>query len=480
MIRNYKKQIQNIQWLIYSKDELTELEKSSIQRVMDYIQSKVKLAYYENKYKSDVNYTKLLCLLDEKQQRIYTMHEMFENKKMNFNIEQILLADLASLKDMKYTLRYLLFGNLCSELKGKCNIDDLITSCKGVLGNNYTGIDFLYKIVNNSELFNSLQAYGQNDKTYRQLIDHITLTQDTIASLKVKIDYYDYLVDLQKELDNLSQMQLSFYLSQANDLSEKISIIEKDIERLSSNNELYLNSPFISRLLDYKKYRSNKRELQKSLTLLEKYKSQHNINQESMARCVECLRYELIHKINDILPEVHFPKDHYVKIIFDCTCKDKIVDNNELFMTNGFDLDSLVREYGFQNRYLQDLQSQMCKVKAEQKELSQLFDDQIDDETLIRYYDILFANSKEPSESGIRPYIAFLILSLIQETDKISKDMLVELLDIEDIEYLNQTYKTEIAYYLQNEINNMYELSLDTLMDKHNESNKLNIVKLKI
>lgn len=233
------------------------------------------------------------------------------------------------------------------------------------------------------------------------------------------------------------------------------------------------------RLLDYKEYRNNKRKLQKSLTLLEQYKSQYDINQESMTRCVECLRYELIHKINAIPSEVRFPY-HYIKIIFDCPCRDKIVGNSELFMHRGLDLDTLTKEYNFQTTYLQDLQSQMCKVKAEQKELSQLFDDQIDDETLIRYYDILFANSKEPSESGIRPYIAFLILSLIQETDKISKDTLVELLDSEDIEYLNQTYEIEIAYYLQNEIDNMYELSLDTLMDKHNESNKLNIVKLNI
>lgn len=213
MIRNYKKQIQNIQWLIYSKDELTELEKSSIQRVMDYIQSKVKLAYYENKYKDDANYLKLQSLLDEKQQRIDTMHELLENKKMNFNIEQDLLADLASLKDMKFTLRYLLFGNLCSELKGKCNIDDLITSCKGALGNQDVDIDCLYKIINNSELFNGLQTYGKKDKTYSQLNDLIILAQENVASLKVKIDYYDYLVDLQKELDNLSQTQLSFYLS---------------------------------------------------------------------------------------------------------------------------------------------------------------------------------------------------------------------------------------------------------------------------
>lgn len=480
MIRNYKKQIQKIQWLIIASDELTALEKRSIQRVIDYIQAKLKLYYYEKTYKKDADYKKLQCLLDEKEQRLYTIHEMLQHKKMNQNIETDLLTDLACIKDMKYTLRYLLFGNLCSELKGKCDIDDLIISCKNALGKDYSYIEFLYKIINNSELFDSLQTYGINKKKYSKLHDNIMLTQDDIASLKVKIDYYDYLVDLQKELDKLCQMQLSFYLVLSNNLLEKISNIEQDIQRLSSDNELYLKGPLVSKILDYKKYNINKSKLQKSLEKLKDYKSQYDINQESMAKCVENLRYVLLDKIYDIPPEVHFPIAHYTKIISDCTCKDKIVGNSELFMTRDLDLDALVKEYGFKKTYLHDLQAQVNKLEEEQKEIFKLFDEQIDDELLTRFNNLFFTEANNSSENCIRPYIAILVLNLIQETDKLSKDTLVELLDSEDIKYLNQTYEIEIAYYLKNEINNMYELSLDALINKHNESNKLNLVKMKI
>ncbi len=299
------------------------------------------------------------------------------------------------------------------------------------------------------------------------------------------VDYYDYLVDLQKDLDQLSQKQIPFYIECANSLSEKISKTEKDIEiLLSTNNEKNLKSTLISRILNYKKLRSNEKRLHQSLIMNTEYKSQYEINKESMGRCVESLRWTLIDKINQIPSKVGFPREYYIGVISNCPCQDKVVANSELFMLKGYDYETLVKEYAFKNSELQELKLQRSKINEEQKNLFNLFDEQIQGDLL---YDLITKSSniaslakETQSEHGIRPYIAILILKLIQDTDKLSDDMLEELLNGEDIEYLQKTYETEVGYFLKNEINNMQDLNLDSLIDSHNESNTLSLIKMKI
>ncbi len=141
MIRNellkYQEQIQNIQWLIYTMPELNDLEQNSIKRLINYIQSKLKLYYYRKTYKNDANYKKLQGLLDQQQQEIEEMYECLKKKNISVTIEDKLLDNLTRLKDMKYTLKNLLFGNLNSELLSNCNIDDLLLLCQNILGSDY-------------------------------------------------------------------------------------------------------------------------------------------------------------------------------------------------------------------------------------------------------------------------------------------------------------------------------------------------------
>ncbi len=489
MIRNellkYQEQIQNIQWLIYTMSELNDLEQNSIKRLINYIQSKLKLYYYRKTYKNDANYKKLQGLLDQQQQEIEEMYECLKKKNISVTIEDKLLDNLTRLKDMKYTLKNLLFGNLNSELLSNCNIDDLLLLCQNILGRDYGDIDLLYKVVTDKKLYDSLLNYFRNEQKLSELDDCIVVAQDKIASLKLMVDYYDYLVDLQKDLDQLSQKQIPFYIECANSLSEKISKTEKDIEiLLSTNNEKNLKSTLISRILNYKKLRSNEKRLHQSLIMNTEYKSQYEINKESMGRCVESLRWTLIDKINQIPSKVGFPREYYIGVISNCPCQDKVVANSELFMLKGYDYETLVKEYAFKNSELQELKLQRSKINEEQKNLFNLFDEQIQGDLL---YDLITKSSniaslakETQSEHGIRPYIAILILKLIQDTDKLSDDMLEELLNGEDIEYLQKTYETEVGYFLKNEINNMQDLNLDSLIDSHNESNTLSLIKMKI
>lgn len=484
-LEQYQDLIQQLQWLIYDATKLTEEESRNLKRGIQFVQAKIKLAYFRLLYQQSVNRKQLNYIIEQKKwnvDRILT--DKYCNKTTVSSYGSKNSVDLynsyyCDLKNYQLILTDGFLENLVPELIQNADITDLKLLCEEVLNDDILdNLDAVYKIINDSTLAQNVSVCVEKRKNISYLEYCIKLSEESISDLQFILDNYSQLSDFQKFLDSLYSEDMTTLKKRISELQLKKATVELDLTNLDKQKNEWSKSNILVKLLKYRKNQRNDIETNRLLVILSATKNDGARIQQSLEQLLKEARVKLIQYIESKDANLY---RHYIDKIKKCNSLTEIVYRSDFFIYDLYNYQQLAHEQSKKKENLNKLRQELAKSKMDYNESISIYKDIIGDniDLLNRIVEIQGRKGLD----GMRLILCIYLLKLINDTNKLSFEDMLSLLNEEDKVKLNDEYQKAIESYLELEKSHIEELYFNyqfPINTGYNDEEQLGFTKIKI
>ncbi len=484
-MEQYKKQVQQMQCLIYDSDRLTNEESNSLKRGIQYVQAKIKLTYFQHLYHNSKTREYLNSWLKTKQENVdRILTDAYCNKSVLSSFDSRSGLDLYNnyyrdLKSYQQILKQEFFDNLVSELIQEANVDDLKALCeKSLNADIVNNLDAVYKILNDRILGQNIPVCVEQQKNISYLGYCLRMSEDDINNLQFKLDNYSKLSDFQHYLENLYDQDIVCLGRRISELRFNKSFLGLELKELVQRRQKYANSNIFLKALKYREKTKEDNRIDQLVATILSVENEENSYREQLELLIKTARKKLIEYIE--ANDATLFQD-YIDKIKKCTSRSDIVDSQDFFIYSLYNYDQLVKQQQLKKEHLIHIRQELEESKAQYSESIAIYDDTIGDNSklLNKIMEVQNMNGL----TGISPIIYIYLLKLINDTDKLSFEDILLLLDEEDIIKIQDEYKQLIESYLEIEKKHIDDLYFNYQFQKNTEDNaeeELGFVKIKI
>lgn len=484
-LERYQALVQQIQWLIYDATELTEEESRALKRGIQFVQAKIKLAYFRLLYQQSENRKQLNAIIEQKQWNIdRILTDKYCNKTILSSYGSKNSVDLydsyyRDLKSYQQILNNGFLENLVPELIQNVDIADLKQLCEEVLGSDIVDhLDAVYKIVNDSSLSQNISSCVEKKMNVTYLETCLKVNEKSISDLQFILDNYSQLSDFKNYLDSLYSKDIKTFKKRISELQLKKESVNLELAEFDHRRSDLKNANVLVKILKYKEKKKNDIETNKLLIILSAIKNEESHIQKSLQHLLKECRVNLIQYIESKDSNLY---QHYIDKIKKCDSMTNIVDSNIFFIYDLYNYQQLSHEQSKKKDNLNKLRQELAKSKRDYNGSITIYKDIMGNnmDLLNRILDV----QNMIGSRGIRPMLCIYLLKLINDTNKLSFEDMSLLLNDEDKVRISDEYKKAIESYLELEKSHIEELYFNYQFPRntgYNDEEQLGFTKIKI